>query len=79
MKKSLRPITNHGLSELCFRSLFSQSSQVARPDNIFGLLELFIIKTYQELRYIFDDVNLSMHKINKLQHGKRFARDFRTR
>ena len=50
-------------------------------DNIFGVLELFVIQTYQELGYIFEDgwISVRLYKINKLQHGKRFARDFCTR
>ena len=54
-KKSVRPLTNHGLSELCFAVIaFSFAGQLWQ-DNIFGVLELFVIQTYQELGYIFED------------------------
>ena len=59
MKKSFRLITNHGLSELCFRGLLAVIAggfvgQLCQ-NNIFGVLELFVIQTYHELGGIFED------------------------
>ena len=59
MKKLFRPITNHGLSELCFRGLFWGHRELCQAAltryYIFGVLELFVIQTYQELGDIFED------------------------
>ena len=62
VKKSFRPITNQGLSELCFRGLFPGPVALSGSfdhwswqDNIFVVLELFVIQTYHELGDIFED------------------------
>ena len=59
LKKSFRPITNHGLTELCFHGLLAviAGSFVGQlwQRNIFGVLEFFLIQTYQEPGCIFED------------------------
>ena len=47
------------------RSLQVALSRQLWQDNIFGVLELFVIQTYQELGYIFEDGWISVYMKNK--------------
>ena len=53
---------------IVFSRAFSQSSRVVRNSNL-----------SRARIYFWGRLNLSMYKINKLQHGKHFVRDFHTR